>query len=261
MLIDSHCHLTDDRFEEDRQDVLRRARAAGVGAVLSVASDRADASRVVAFLEATRQSEEMPRLWGTAGVHPHEAGSAEDGDLESISDLAEKTPGIVAVGETGLDFFYDHSPRVRQEELFREHLRLAEELGLPVVVHSRSADDLTARILREWGGRVQGVLHCFSGGHELLRAALEVDWMVSFTGIITFKNYDGRELVRRVPRDKLMVETDGPYLAPVPHRGKRNEPAYVACVAEAMAGIRGEDPEDVAGYTSENACRFFDLSL
>jgi TatD DNase family protein len=167
---------------------------------------------------------------------------------------------MVAVGETGLDFFYDHSPRARQEELFRLHLSLAEDLGLPVVVHSRAADELTREIVREWGPKVRGVLHCFTGGADLLDTALETGWMVSFTGIITFKKYDGADLLRRVPRDRLMVETDGPYLAPVPHRGRRNEPAYVVRVAEAMAAIRGEDPEDVRGYTSENAIRFFNLS-
>jgi len=256
MLIDSHCHLTDSQFDEDRTDVLARAGIAGVEKILVVSSDRADASRVVDLVEA----EPSPPLWGTSGVHPHEAEGAAEGDLDAVRTILENHPRIVAVGETGLDFFYDHSPRARQEELFRDHLALAEELGLPVVVHSRSADALTGQILKEWGGRVRGVLHCYTGGRELLETALGVGWMISFTGIITFKKYDGQELVRMVPRDRLMVETDGPYLAPVPYRGRRNEPAYVAEVADGLAAIRGEDPEEVRGYTGANATRFFHLN-
>jgi TatD DNase family protein len=260
MLIDSHCHLTDDQFQEDRQDVLLRARASGVERILSVASDRADAARVARLLDENQGVPDTPLLWGTAGIHPHEAEGAADDDMEAVQGLLQDHPRMVAVGETGLDFFYDHSPRDRQEELFRRHLALGEILGLPVVVHSRNADELTGEILREWAPKVRGVLHCFTGGMVLLEAALDRGWMVSFTGIITFKKYDGADLVRRVPRDRLMVETDGPYLAPVPHRGRRNEPAYVEHVALALAAIRGEDPEDVRGYTSENAIRFFNLN-
>jgi TatD DNase family protein len=259
MLIDSHCHLTDEKYQDDRWDVLARAREAGVQKVVTVCSDAADTRRVEDLLSEAMKREEGPRLWGTAGVHPHEAEVADEGDLDRIRESAERTPRIVAIGETGLDFFYDHSPREVQEALFRGHMEIAEALGLPVVVHSREADPLTIRILRGWSGRVRGVLHCFTGGEELLRTALELDWMISFTGIITFKNYDGRELVRSVPRERLMVETDGPYLAPTPFRGRRNEPAYVARVAEELATIRGEDLGEVQGYTTENAIRFFDL--
>jgi TatD DNase family protein len=257
MLVDSHCHLTDDQYEDDRRDVLRRAREAGVGRVLSVCSDATDLERVGELLAASREWPEAPDVWGTAGVHPHEAAEARDGDMDRVRRLAANDPRIVAVGETGLDFFYDNSPRKTQEELFRGHLETARDLGLPVVVHSRSADDLTSAILREWGDAVEGVLHCFTGGDDLLRTALAAGWMISFTGLVTFKSYDGGELVRRVPRERLMVETDGPYLAPVPHRGKRNEPAFVARVAEAVAEIRGESLGEVEEYTTENAVRFF----
>jgi TatD DNase family protein len=272
MLIDSHCHLTDPQFQDDRHDVLTRAGQVGVKRILAVASDRADAQRVVDLVDGraewpvpgdaeSQRSDEVlfPRLWGTAGIHPHEAQGARPGDLDGIRELIRSHRRIVAVGETGLDFFYDNSPRDLQEALFREHLALAEELGLPVVVHSRSSDDTMGGILREWGSRVTGVLHCFTGGPDLLHIALEVGWMVSFTGLITFKKYDGQELVRAVPRDRLMVETDAPYLAPVPHRGRRNEPAFVAQVAQGLAALREEDPEDVRRYTSENAIRFFGL--
>ena len=260
MLIDSHCHLTDDQFDPDRSEVLSRAREAGVEGIVAIASDRADSERVVGLLNRRRGEDREPALWGTAGVHPHDAKGAEEGDLDAIRGIARGNVRIVAVGETGLDFFYDNSPRKLQESLFRSHLEMAEELALPIVVHSRSADELTCRILREWGSRVRGVLHCFTGGRELLDTALNHGWMVSFTGIISFKKYEDQELVRLVPRDRLMVETDAPYLAPVPHRGRRNEPAYVAKVAAVLAAMRGEDLRDVQGYTSENAIRFFDLT-
>lgn len=259
MLVDSHCHLTDTQFDADRRETLIRARETGIEKVLAVASDREDAERVVALLDTAMGDRELPGLWGTAGVHPHDAESAGEGDLDTIRDIARTHPRVVAVGETGLDFFYDHSPRLLQEELFRDHLALAEALDLPVVVHSRSADELTGGILKEWGNRVRGVLHCFTGERELLETALDVGWMVSFTGIITFKKYEAQALVRSVPRDRLMVETDAPYLAPVPHRGRRNEPSFVAKVAEGLAAIRGEDLKEVEGYTSENAVRFFNL--
>jgi TatD DNase family protein len=259
MLIDSHCHLTDEQYDGDRGEVLARARRAGVEKVVSICSDAADLQRVEALVDDGTEPEGLPQLWGTAGVHPHEAMDAGDADLDRIRRAAGGNRRIVAIGETGLDFFYDHSPREIQEGLFRGHLETAEALNLPVVVHSRDADGLTIRILKEWSGRVRGVLHCFTGGEELLRTALELGWMISFTGIITFKRYQGQELVRSVPQDRIMVETDGPYLAPTPHRGHRNEPAYVVRVAEELAAIRREDPEEVQVYTTENAIGFFEL--
>jgi TatD DNase family protein len=259
MLIDSHCHLTDKKFGEDRDAVLLRAREVGVEKILCVASTREDSERVVGLVAADLQHPESPELWGSAGIHPHDAEEALEGDLEAIRGIARRTPRIVAIGETGLDFYYDNSPRAIQESLFREHLALAEDLGLPVIVHSRSADEATGRILSDWGGRVPGVLHCYTGEAELLALALRLGWMISFTGIITFRKYDGRALVRAVPRDRLMVETDAPYLAPVPHRGKRNEPAFVTKVAEALAEIREEPVQEVLNYTGENAVRFFGM--
>jgi len=261
MLIDSHCHLTDDRYQDDRWEVLARAQAAGVNGVISICSDASDSYRILKLLEDGERHEGVPALWGTAGIHPHEAERAVDGDLERIREVAADHSGIVAIGETGLDFFYDHSPRKIQETLFRGHLALAETLDLPLVVHSRSADESMGELLQEWEGRVRGVLHCYTGGEGLLREALRLGWMISFTGIITFKKYDGGELVRQIPRDRLMVETDGPYLAPTPHRGKRNEPAFVTRVAETLAAIRGEDLQEVLGYTTENARRFFGLEF
>ena len=259
MLIDSHCHLTDRQFDQDREETLVRAKAAGVEKILTVASHKSDSLTIARFLDSMSGRVETPDLWGTAGIHPHDAEGAEEGDLDVIRELAEGHSRIVAIGETGLDFYYDHSPRELQEGLFRDHLALAEALSLPVVVHSRSSDEAMTGILKEWGSRVRGVLHCYTGGPDQLHAALNAGWMVSFTGLITFKKYDGQELVRSVPSDRLMVETDAPYLAPVPHRGRRNEPAFVAKVAEGLAALRSEDLEEVQGYTTENAVRFFGI--
>lgn len=257
MLVDSHCHLTDRRYEGDRWEVLAQARAAGVEKILTICSDADDTQRVEDLLRDSSEKEGIPELWGTSGIHPHEAETTASSDMARIRQVAETNPRVVAVGETGLDFFYDNSPREVQEALFRAHLELSEALDLPVVVHSRDADELTGQILRDWSGRVRGVLHCFTGGKELLTTALDLGWMISLTGIVTFKNYDGQELVRSIPRDRLMTETDGPYLAPTPFRGHRNVPAYVARVAEELAAIRGETPDELANYTAGNAVRFF----
>lgn len=257
MLIDSHCHVSDRQFDADRREVLQRASDAGVETVLAISSRREDAEAIQSMLRESTSWEGVPTLWGTAGIHPHDAEAAREGDLERIQELLEEDPALLAVGETGLDFFYDNSPRVVQESLFRRHMELAEALDRPIVVHSREADDLTASIVKEWQGRVRGVLHCFTGGEALLHAALDAGWMISFTGMVTFKKYGGGDIVRAVPRDRLMIETDAPYLAPVPFRGQRNEPAFVARVAAGMATIRGEDPAEVEAYTTANARRFF----
>ena len=261
MLIDSHCHLTDGRFDADRSPVLRSAAAGGVTGIVTIASDVEDSRSVAALVAEVASggpdSSRLPQLWGTAGIHPHEAAASGDGDLDVIRDLARSTRGIVAIGETGLDFHYDHSPRAVQLRRFEQQIALAAELELPLVVHSRSAEDDTIAMLRAMPRGVVGVLHCFTAGSELLDAGLEIDWFVSFSGIVSFKKYDRADLVRRVPRDRLLVETDAPYLAPVPFRGRRNEPAYVAHVADAVAGHRGEDPEDVRRYTALNATRFY----
>ena len=176
-----------------------------------------------------------------------------------MRELLEAEPRLVAVGETGLDYHYDFCPRNRQRELLRAHARLAAETGLPLVVHSRSADDDTRALVAEFKGAARGVLHCFTGGMGLLEEALDAGWHISFTGMVTFKNFDGREALRSVPPDRLMIETDAPYLAPVPHRGKRNEPAHVARVRDGVAAVRGESAEEVERYTALNGFRFFGL--
>ncbi len=250
MYFDSHCHLTDHAFEPDRGEAVARAVSAGVGGMMTICSDAADLASVVGLVRA------HPEVWGTAGIHPHEARHGTPEALERIRAALRSESRLRAVGECGLDYHYDHSPREAQRAVFRAQLELAAELDRPVVVHAREADSDVAHFIREYRGRVTGVLHCFSGGCELLEVGLEAGWYVSFAGMVTFKRFDGCELLRAVPRDRLLIETDSPYLAPVPHRGKRNEPAYVVRVAEAVAQLRGEPVEEVAAYTSANARTF-----
>ena len=254
MYIDSHCHLTDRAFEGDRAEAVARARAAGVVAALTICSDAAvDLANVVQLVG------EHPHVWGTAGIHPHEAESASPEAFERLRGALRSEPRLRAVGECGLDFHYERSPREVQRTVFRTQLSLAAELSLPVVVHSREADADVARMIREHRGKVVGVLHCFSGGHELLEVGLDAGWYISFAGIVTFPSFRGCDLLRAVPRERLLVETDSPFLAPVPHRGKRNEPARVVRVAEEVARLRGEPVEEVAAYTSANARRLFGI--
>ncbi|HEY8469266.1 MAG TPA: TatD family hydrolase [Longimicrobiales bacterium] len=252
VLFDSHCHLTDARFAEDAQEVVARAREGGVVGLVTIASDAEDAARAVAL------AERLPGVWASAGIHPHVAAAATEGDWERIAELA-RHERVVALGETGLDYHYDHSPRDAQRRAFERHVRLARDLGLPLVVHSRDADADTAAVVRQAGREVRGVLHCFAGGAELLDAGLEAGWYISFSGLVTFKGYSGAELVRAVPADRLLVETDSPYLAPVPRRGRRNEPAFVRHVVEAVAALRGEPVDAVADATTRNARAFYRL--
>jgi TatD DNase family protein len=248
-MFDSHCHLTDPAYAPDLPDVLRRAQAAGLRGVVTIASnaDDADAAHALAT--------QFDSVWCTAGIHPHDA-STTDRDFERIREAVRRTH-VVAVGETGLDYHYDNSPRDAQRRSFDRHIALAEETELPLIVHSRDAEDDILAALRTAGPRVLGVLHCFSGSRVLLDAALEAGWYVSFAGMITFRKFSGEDLVRSVPQDRLLLETDGPYLAPVPHRGKRNEPAWLAATCEAAARIRGEAVEVVAAGTDENARHFY----
>lgn len=251
-LFDSHAHLTDERFADDLDAVLQRALAARVESIVCIASDLDDAARAV---ELTRRAA-RPRLGCTAGLHPHLAERWKPEDAERLEVLAARDR-VVAIGETGLDFHYDNAPRQVQIEAFRAQLELAERLGLPVVVHSRAADAETAALIRGFETRVTGVLHCFSGGERLLRAGLDAGWYVSFSGIMTFSKFDDDELVRAVPHDRVLVETDSPYLAPVPVRGRRNEPSFVEHVLQRLAEIRGTSVEEMAEITYINACRFY----
>ena len=250
---DSHCHLTDRAFRGDRAAVFARAQEAGVRRIVPIASDAADSRAALALARAHDQ------VWCTAGIHPHSVnGSPNGGDLGNVRDLA-RHPRCAAIGETGLDYYYDNAPRDAQRRSFARHMELASELDLPVVVHSREAVADTMAVIRESADRVTGVLHCFTGPADLLALALEAGWYISFTGIATFKSFDAA-LARDVPRDRYMIETDAPYLAPVPKRGRRNEPAFVPHVAAALARIRGETLEQVAADCWANTGRFYGLN-
>ena len=253
MLIDSHAHLDDLRYDTDRDNVLQRAQTAGIEAIVTIGCDLATSQAAVALAHA------HPNIFATIGVHPHEAKEIGEGWYESFRSLAQH-PKVVAYGEIGLDYHYDHSPREIQRQRFREQIHLARELALPLVIHTREAQEDTMMILREEGAvDVGGVFHCFSGDMWLAKDALDLGFYLSFSGVLTFKNATMlRDIAKTVPLDRLMVETDCPYLAPVPYRGKRNEPAYVQYVAETLAEIRGNGSvESVARATVENTKRVF----
>ena len=251
---DSHCHLTATAFREDREAVLLRASDAGVTRIVTIASDVADAEAALALARA------RPGLWSTAGVHPHEAGAADPADLGRVRALAVEHEEVVAIGETGLDYHYDNAPRPVQRRLFEAHLALGAELSLPVVVHAREADEDVAAALRAMPSGTVGVLHCFTGGARAFGEAMAAGWYVSFSGIASFRSFEPVDLLREVPADRLLVETDAPYLAPVPNRGRRNEPANVVHVAEAVAGHLVAEADEVARRTTENARRFYGVA-
>jgi len=255
-LVDSHCHLADPRYDTDRDAVIGRAAAHGVGAIICVGATGPMETNEAALGVARSH----PGIVVALGIHPHDTARVREGDYERLRALCSETE-VVAIGETGLDFHYHHSPPEAQREHFRRTLQLARSLGLPAVIHCRDAFDEAAAILREEGAdAVGGVIHCFTGTAHDARRFLDLGFHISFSGIVTFKNADAiREAARTVPDDRLLIETDGPYLAPVPHRGQRNEPAFVALVAECLASLRGVPPDAVARATSANAARLFKL--
>jgi TatD DNase family protein len=256
-LIDTHAHLTDERFTADLSELLARATAAGVIHTLTVATTAADSAASV------RIAEEHPsRLSAAVGIHPNEAAEAAAGDWDTVVALSGR-PEVRAIGETGLDRHWDRTPFPLQEEYFARHLDLGRRLGKAVVIHCREADADVVRMLRaefDRHGPVRGVMHSFTGDWSTAEAALAMGLHVSFAGMLTYKNADNvRSVAVRVPLDRLMVETDCPYLAPVPVRGKRNEPAFVAHTAARLADLRGLSPEALAELTTRNAQRLFDL--
>ncbi len=252
-LIDSHCHIDMPQFDADREAVVARAHEAGVETMLIVGGVDEQAGHRRALRVAAGLG-----LPVSAGVHPHEAKLATEAVYDELRGLG-KDHRIVAVGEIGLDFHYDHSPRPVQREAFRRQVRLAREVGLPVIVHTREADEETAALLEEEGaGEVGGVIHCFTGGQELARRALALGFYISFSGIVAFPRAEGIQAVaKEVPLDRLLVETDAPFLAPPPHRGKRNEPSFVVEVARKVAALRGTSLEDVATAAGANYARLF----
>ncbi len=258
-LIDSHCHLADPAFDSDRAAVLARARSAGVEAIVCVADTVAASGRCLELAASHGAARDAgPQLAATAGLHPHHASDFGDATAGALARLLAD-PLVVAVGETGLDYHYDRSPRPLQREAFAWQLAEAARCGKPVIVHSREADEDTARLLVDAPAGLTGVLHCFSAGRPVLEAALARGLCVSWSGMITFRTWDSAWAVEAVPDQQLLVETDAPYLAPVPHRGKRNEPAFVAATAARLAELRGAAPQWLAELTAANARRLFRL--
>ena len=258
MLIDTHTHLDDHRFDRDREGVVARAQEAGVHTFITIGCDLATSRAAVAL------ADRYPFVYATVGVHPHEVRHVKDDWFTELRDLA-RHPKVLAYGEIGLDYHYDHSPRDIQRARFREQVRLARELPLPIVIHTREAQEDTIAILKEeQASEIGGIFHCFSGDAWLAKDALDLGFYVSFSGVITFHNATMlREIAVTVPMDRLLIETDCPYLTPVPHRGKRNEPAYVKLVAEQIARVRSaREPmsvEEVGQITSANARRAFKI--
>jgi TatD DNase family protein len=252
MLVDSHCHLDFPEFADDLDGVVGRARAMGVGVCVSIGTElsRFPGVRAVA--------ERFDNVWCSVGVHPHESAKEPLGGAQSLIEAAAH-PKVVAIGETGLDYYYEHSPREPQRANFRAHVAAARATGLPLIVHTRDADDDTIEILRDEmeQGAFTGLIHCFTGTKRLADAALEMGLFISVSGIATFKNSTAlRDVLKDVPLDRLLVETDAPYLAPVPHRGRTNEPSFVVHTATMLAELKGVSPAELADATTRN---FFSL--
>jgi TatD DNase family protein len=253
MLIDSHCHLDFPELETELDAVLARARSAGVGAMVTISTHVRGFDTLKAIIEA------HPNIFGSIGTHPHNAAEERGITAAELVKIA-RHPKVVAIGEAGLDYHYDHSPRDVQKQSFRTHIEAARETGLPLVIHAREADADIASILEEEyaKGAFPFVLHCFTSGPDLARRGLALGGYLSFSGVITFKNAAAlRDIALSVPADRLLVETDAPYLAPEPMRGKTNEPAYVAHVAARLASLRGMSQSDIARLTTENFFRLF----
>jgi TatD DNase family protein len=256
MLSDSHAHIQGKEYAGEAATVIERARAAGVEKIIAVGG----AGDMSSNTEAVALADSFPHVFATVGMHPHDAKDVGADDLSTLRNLATHAK-VVAVGETGLDYYYNHSARDVQRRVFAQFIHMALETALPLVVHERDAAREAAELLRDEGaGKLRGVIHCFTGSYEAACAYLDLGFYISFTGIITFKNADAlREVVRKAPLDRMLVETDSPYLTPVPHRGRRNEPAYVRFVAETIASIKNMQIEDVARVTSANVATLFGI--
>ena len=252
MLIDSHCHLNYKGLVEDQQGVLKRARAAGVTGFLSISTRQSEWAEIVAL------AEHEADVWASIGIHPHEADAHTDLGAAALLEAAAH-PRVIAIGETGLDYYYDHSDRAVQRALFRVHIGVARETGLPLIVHTRDAEDDTAAILTEEMGKgaFPALIHCFTASADFARKVLDLGLTISLSGIVTFKNAKGlQDIAALIPEDRLLVETDAPFLAPVPHRGRICEPAFVADTARFVAGLRGVEPAALGEATGRN---FFGL--
>ena len=258
MFIDSHAHIDGPEFDADRGEVIERAQAAGVSVVLNIGTGDPHSD---AFERAVELSKKYESVYTGIGTHPHDARLYDDAAEEKIKKLINNER-VIAWGEIGLDFHYDNSPRDVQVDVFKRQLHAARECDLPVVIHTREAETETIEILRSQyaGAQRRGIFHCFSGSMELAQQAIEIGFMISFSGIVTFKKAgELREVAKQVPLDRLLIETDCPYLSPIPYRGKRNEPAYVVEVARCLAGLHGMVIDEMGHVTSENFQQFFRL--
>ncbi|HEX7775273.1 MAG TPA: TatD family hydrolase [Parvibaculum sp.] len=253
VLIDSHCHLDFPDFASEVEAVVGRAQDAGVGLMVTISTKISEFDKVRAV------AERFANVYCSVGIHPHEAASEPETDTAALVELA-KHPKVVGIGETGLDYYYEHAPKEAQMRCFRAHIAAARETGLPLIVHTREADDDTAHVLSEEMGKgaFPGLLHCFTSSSQLAETALKLGFYISLSGILTFKTADElRETARAVPLDRLLVETDSPYLAPVPKRGKRNEPSFVVHTAAKLAEVKGVSPAALAEATTANFLRLF----
>lgn len=259
--VDSHAHISGEEYDADRNEVIKRARAAGVRAILNIGSGE-PASGV--FERAIEVAEAYENVYAAVGVHPHDALLFDEGVATQLKQLLGESSRVVALGEIGLDYHYDHSPREVQRKVFARQLRIARELALPVIIHSREADTETIEILRaEWQGSGRGgVMHCFGGGARMAENALQLGMMISFAGNLTFKNAESlRDAARHIPLERLLIETDCPYLTPVPFRGKRNEPARVVEVARQLAQLKNLPVEEIGRITTNNFSHLFGISI
>ena len=257
MLVDSHCHLEYKGLVEDQAGVLARARQAGVGAFLNISTRESEWRQVVAT------AEREPDVWATVGIHPHEADQHADMGRNVLLE-ATRHPRVIGIGETGLDYYYDNSDRATQRELFRMHIGVARETQLPLVIHTRDAEEDTLAILEDELGKggFPALIHCFTASASFGEKVLEMGLSISLSGIVTFKNAkELQEIAAIIPKERLLVETDSPFLAPVPHRGKSCEPAFVADTAKFVAELRGEDIENLSRYTTDNFRKLFSKAL
>jgi TatD DNase family protein len=263
IFVDSHAHLETEQFEADREQVIARAREAGIETILAIGSGTGPGSLDCAI----RLAEQHDFIYATIGIHPHEAKLARDADFEEMAQLATR-PKVIAWGEIGLDYFYDHSPRDIQQQVFLRQLEMAQAAKLPIVIHCRPSDgtddaweDCLTLLRERWAGNgLGGILHCFTGTMAHATRALDMGFMISFAGNVTFpKAQPIRDAAKQVPLDRMLIETDSPFLAPVPHRGKRNEPSFVKETARQIGEIRGQSMEDIGLQTANNFYRFFSL--
>lgn len=253
MFVDSHCHLDFKDFDDDRAEVLARARAAKVAMMVTISTKITEAAQIVALAEAHDE------LACTIGIHPHEAGSQPETSAAQLVELS-RHPKVIGIGETGLDYYYEHSPRAAQQRNFRAHIEAARLSGLPLVVHARDADEDTADIMEDEMGKgaYPALIHCFTAGPELAERALAMGCYISISGIATFNSAKQlRQTIETIPLERLLIETDAPFLAPVPHRGKRNEPSFVADTAAALAELKGVSVAQLAQATSDNFFALF----